>query len=157
SSLIRARTLQRTRRPTADATTEVVMNAARLHVRTLMKAAGAITAAFAAFMVLVHLPAGRRLLAPFYGAKCPVGGGGTPESVENARVQAVKQIGGEGIASARPALGVQLEKSRAGDIHAWGGAEGGACKDERHGALIRCTTVAPNALVPALEGPPLTE
>jgi hypothetical protein len=128
----------------------------RFKLRTLAKAAGAITIAFAAFMILVHVPAGRRLLAPIFGTKCPI----TPlnaQQAEAARAFAAKQTAGTGIAPARPALGFTLEKTTADDVRAWAARVGASCAEEREGALLKCTRVPADAVSPAIAGPALSE
>ncbi|MFO0674715.1 MAG: hypothetical protein U0235_34720 [Polyangiaceae bacterium] len=124
--------------------------------KAITKAAAAITLAFAAFMLLVHLPAGRRLLAPFYAAKCPVTHI-TAAEAEAARVNAVKQTAGTGTAPERPALGFTLDKTTASEVKAWAARASVSCTDEREGALIKCTKVPTSALPRAVDGPPLSE
>lgn len=125
--------------------------------KTVAKAAGAITVAFVAFMLLVHSASGRRLLAPFYAAKCPVGGQVTGEQVEASRLEGAKLMLGTELAPARPALGFELDKTRPEDVRAWAQKHSVACAEERGGALFRCTRVKPSALTPAIDGPELSE
>lgn len=128
----------------------------RFKLRTLAKAAGAITIAFAAFMILVHVPAGRRLLAPIFGATCPI----TPlnaQQAEAARITAAKQTAGQGLAPARPALGFTLEKTTADEVRAWAARVGATCTEERDGALLKCTHVPADAVAPVIAGPAPSE
>lgn len=129
----------------------------RIRLRTLAKAATAMTIAFAAFMILVHVPAGRRLLAPIFGVKCPVGGSLTAEQAEAARMAAARQTAGSGVAPVRPALGFELEKTTPDDVRAWAAKSGVTCTDERQGALLKCQQVPAGAVSPALAGPALSE
>lgn len=124
--------------------------------KAITKAAAAITIAFAAFMLLVHLPAGRRLLAPFYAAKCPVTHL-TAAEAEAARVAAVKATPGTGTAPARPALGFVLDKTTAAEVKTWAASAKLSCTDEREGSLVKCTAVPPSALPEGVPGPPLSE
>lgn len=127
-------------------------------LRFLAKAAGAITIAFVAFSVLVHIPAGRKLLAPLFGESCPFPAGQVSASdVEAARVSAVRATSGTMPAPSRWALGFELNRSRPADIQAWAARVGATCKDSREGALIKCLDVPSTAVPPGLPGPVVNE
>jgi hypothetical protein len=124
-------------------------------VRALGKAAAAITLAFAAFTILVHVPAGRRLLAPIFGDKCPYVS--SAADVEAARVGAVRATAGDAPAPSRPALGFELDRSKPADVKAWAARVGVSCAEKRDGALLDCADVPASAVPPSLPGPNLSQ
>lgn len=125
-------------------------------IRIFAKAAGAITIAFVAFMALVHTKQGRKLLAPIYGAKCPIGSS-SPEDIEAARSGAARTMVGDKPAPARPVFGFALEKTTPAEVLAWAKAKSLACTEERESTFIKCTNVPADAVTPALDGPAISE
>ena len=71
----------------------------------------------------------------------------SPEQAEQVRSETARKWAGDDPAPARPALGFELDKTQPKDVHAWAAKHGFTCKDERDGALLRCTNVPAAARV----------
>jgi len=66
-----------------------------------------------------HTPGGRFLLGYLPGAgACPVGPA-SPEQVDRARARGLQRVRGAELASARPALGFDLQRMQRADVEAW--------------------------------------
>ena len=107
-----------------------------------------------ALVGFAHTKAGRPLLAMMGrhgGAKvgCPLGYdvAATPQQKEAARERFASAHRGEGLATARPALGFSLDVTTRADVMAWASANGVACQKPRAGADLDCAGV-PDAALP---------
>jgi hypothetical protein len=107
-------------------------------------AAGSLTAAAVA---VLHTPAGRPLMARL-GMSCPAKRA-SPAAAEALRQRGVGELRGEAPAPARPALGHNLDRTRAADVEGWAAARGLACQTRQQpSSLITCTNVPLDALWP---------
>lgn len=111
-----------------------------------------IAAATCGVVAVLHLPAGRSLLAAASGGACPMGKDGksaSPEKLEELRVRAARaSLKGTSKASGRPAYGFALDQSTKADVVAWAGASGHRCTEELGGSAFRCEDVARNSTKP---------
>lgn len=139
--------------PSASASASVSGSRRGRQFGIVWKAAAAITIAFAAFMILVHMKTGRRLLG--FSEKCPFIA--SSADIEAARLEAVRATAGTTLAPSRPALGFELERSKPADVKAWAARAGATCTEQREGTLLKCLDVPSAAMPPGLPGPNVSE
>lgn len=113
------------------------------------------TAAVAVGLVgVLHLPFARAFLMRIGG--CPLGQV-SPQQVETARRDAIRDARGDTMAPARPALGFALDRSTHDEVVAWAEHAGIDCDESREGTLLLCKDVPASALDEAAKGAPLSE
>ena len=126
--------------------------AGRWHARRLLAVAGLALGGLVVLGGLLHLPVARPLLARL-GALCPVRTVSAAE-VDAVRGPALAALRGEAKAKSRPALGLRLDATTAGDVAAWAKENSVSCvapKKTPH--ALSCTDVPAEALgLPASHG-----
>jgi hypothetical protein len=126
--------------------------AGRWHARRLLAVVGLALGGIVVLGGVLHLPAARPLLARL-GAPCPVRTVSAAE-VDAARGPALAALRGEAKAKSRPALGLRLDATTAGDVAAWAKANRLSCVAPRKAPdTLSCTDVPAEALgLPASHG-----
>ena len=98
-----------------------------------------------AFMGLLHTKAGRPLMAKL-GMGCPVNKV-TPAQAEAMRQRGLAGLRGVGMAPARPALGLDLDRMTDADVAVWAADQGLDCKSLHKGfVLLQCANVPASAV-----------
>lgn len=109
----------------------------------LMLKVSAVVVGLVALIGALHMPFARSMLARVGGCPFPTSGRTLgPAAAEALRLSTLQQTRGNELITTRDAAGFLLAQDTRADVKRWASTHGVTCREDRHGAGVRCDDVA---------------